>query len=166
MMHQSVFISLGSNMGNRLNFLSSAIHQLAAHEDLNITNQSKVYLSKAWGVAHQRDFFNQVIQVETSLDPVLLLSWMLSIEASMGRERVQKWHRRNIDLDLLFYDDKVYDHPELQLPHPLLTKRNFVLTPMMDLAPEFVHPHLGQTIEELYLGCPDSLEVLMLETDG
>jgi 2-amino-4-hydroxy-6-hydroxymethyldihydropteridine diphosphokinase len=166
MMHRSVFISLGSNMGNRLHFLSSATHQIEANEELNITKRSKVYLSRAWGVAHQRDFYNQVIQVETTLDPVLLLRWLLTIEDNLGRERIQKWHCRNIDLDLLFYDDRVYDHPELQLPHPLVTERNFVLTPMMDLAPEFVHPHLGQTIEELYLRCPDSLEVLMLETDG
>ncbi len=161
----SIYISLGSNQGDRIRHLEDAL-QILQERDIRVVRKSPYYLSKAWGNQDQPDFINQVVEVATEYDASVLLSCLLATEREMGRVRTGKWQPRSIDLDLLFYHDEIFETPGIQVPHPRVQDRNFILTPMMDLKPDLVHPVLGKTIQELYLDCEDQLEVLMFELNG
>ena len=160
------FIGLGSNVGDRAYHLKTATKELEGRLDTFPCQISHMYLSKAWGVTEQKDFYNQVIVFETALEPESLLDHCIQVEQTMGRNRVKRWHARNIDVDLLFVGNNVHKSKTLVLPHPMIEQRNFVLVPLMELAPQLLHPILGKTIEELYLQTKDLLEVLMLEMHG
>ncbi len=127
---------------------------------------SHLYLTQSWGTVDQRDHYNQVVSLATDLAPEALMWRLIGIEQQMGRLRTTQYGPRIIDIDMLFYGQHMQQTELLILPHPRLHERNFALVPLMDLAPDFVHPQLSKTIEELYLGCLDTLEVLMIENDG
>lgn len=124
-----------------------------------VVMHSPVYETAAWGVTDQPDFLNQVLMVRTELEPEVLLDTVLGIERSLGRERIQRWGSRLIDIDILYYGQTVLNTPRLALPHPWLHRRRFVLVPLVDLAPDFVHPILGKTNAELLATLPDEGEV-------
>ena len=153
---------LGSNIGDRNENLRLARSQLALHCG-RISKQSGVYLSKSWGVDQQRDYYNQVLELSTTQAPARLLDCILEIESNLGRVREKKWSSRIIDIDILFYQQSVIELPVLQIPHPRLAERNFTLVPLMEIAPQFIHPTFAVTIEELYLRSADTLEVQMIE---
>lgn len=130
-----------------------------------LCKQSALYRSQAWGYENQPEFINQVIEIETDLAPCNLITTILSIEKELGRSRgKEKWQARSIDIDILFYENVILDEPDLTIPHPRIAERNFTLVPLMEIAPDFVHPVLGTSIEELYLQCADHLEVQMIES--
>jgi|SRR5690606_40143241 2-amino-4-hydroxy-6-hydroxymethyldihydropteridine diphosphokinase len=156
---KKVFLSLGSNMGNREENLSKAISMLE-NKDNKVLAMSKVYVTGAWGLTDQPDFLNQAVLMETCLNPRQLLDFLLGIEKNMGRERKQKYGPRNIDLDIIFFDNLVVHEQGLHIPHPLMHKRNFVLVPVMEIDPEFVHPELGKTMAELVGESNDPLPVV------
>jgi len=160
------YVALGSNVGDRFLHLDQAIGHLENALEIPTSARSHVYLSKAWGVTDQNDFYNQIVVFETTLSPESLLKTCQDVEITMGRARIQKWHARNIDIDLLFLGQLQRNSGSLTLPHPMIEQRNFVLVPMMELAPQLMHPILGKNIEELYLQTEDMLEVLMLEMNG
>ncbi|HQS53293.1 MAG TPA: 2-amino-4-hydroxy-6-hydroxymethyldihydropteridine diphosphokinase, partial [Daejeonella sp.] len=110
----------------------------------------------------QPDFLNQVIELKTILKPQDLLSGILSIEADLGRKRVEKWGSRIIDIDILLYEDQVINEAELIIPHPYLAFRRFCLMPLFEIAPEFIHPVLKKNIQELLLELSDDLFVKRL----
>ena len=118
---------------------------------------SRIYETAAWGIQDQPDFLNQAFEVETEKEPIGLLQTVLEIELEMGRVRVQKWGQRLIDIDILYYDDLIWESEQLTLPHPHLHERNFVLSPLMDIAPDLVHPRLRKTTRELFQRCHDAL---------
>lgn len=155
------YIGLGSNQGNRNQNLQDAIRAL--DQRVMVLDRSAIYQTKAWGIEHQPHFFNQVLKVQTELSPDDLLKVAQAIENGLGRQREIRWGPRSIDLDILMYGNLVYNHESLQIPHPGIAHRNFVLTGMMDLAPNLRHPVLGKTIRELYLQCLDTLDVLLIE---
>lgn len=161
--HKSdVFLGLGSNIGDR------SLHLKLASEAIElsigrITQASVVYLTAPWGLSEQPPFYNQAIRVETALEPETLLGAIQEIEKKMGRERIVKWDKRIIDIDILFYDQLVYHSEKLQIPHPWLERRNFVLVPLAEIAPNFVHPVLRKTVLELLEISPDTLGVKPLE---
>lgn len=124
-----------------------------------ILYSSKVYETAAWGIEDQPDFLNQVITLNTHIDPQSLLEKLLSIETALGRQRKVKWGERIIDLDILFYGDEVIDDEHLTVPHPGIPSRRFTLLPLQEIAPKLIHPTLNKTIEELLAECPDKLEV-------
>lgn len=128
----------------------------------NITKRSSLYETASWGKHDQPDFFNQVIEVKTSLKPQELLSGILSIEAQLGRKRIEKWGSRIIDIDILLYQDQVINEPELIVPHPYLAFRRFCLMPLCEIAPEFIHPLLKKNIQELLIELSDDLFVKRL----
>lgn len=164
--HLKAYIALGSNVGDRSLHLEQAIEHLENALEIPVSERSHVYLSEAWGVTEQNDFYNQIIVFETDLSPEAMLKTCQDVEVAMGRDRMQKWHARNIDIDLLFLGELERSSSSLTLPHPMIEHRNFVLVPMMELAPQLMHPILGKNIEELYLQTEDMLEVLMLEMNG
>jgi 2-amino-4-hydroxy-6-hydroxymethyldihydropteridine diphosphokinase len=118
-------------------------------------NQSKLYTTKAWGNTNQNDFLNQVLIIETEFLPENCLEIILNIEQSLGRTRTEKWGPRTIDMDILFYNSAIVDNTNLQIPHPYLHLRSFTLLPLNELMPNFVHPVLKQTINDLLLHCKD-----------
>ena len=146
-MPRDVFIGSGSNLGDRLTALDSSAELLAP--DVRVLKTSKVYETPPWGYEDQPAFLNQVLQVETELDPPALLMVLKRIELKMGRKATFLYGPRAIDLDILFYDGLIYSTESLQIPHPLASERAFVLLPMREIAPEFIHPAFGKTMTEL-----------------
>ncbi|MEM6318299.1 MAG: 2-amino-4-hydroxy-6-hydroxymethyldihydropteridine diphosphokinase [Bacteroidota bacterium] len=155
--HQ-LYLSIGGNLGQRKANLAKAI-ELTSEEMGMVSQVSPIYETKAWGVENQPDFLNQALLVETMLSPEAALSTVLKIEAAMGRVRERKWYTRLIDIDILFYDDLVINTPKLTVPHPFIANRNFVLAPLADIAPDFIHPVLQKSVRELYRICKDPLPV-------
>ncbi len=143
----TAFLALGSNLGDRLANLRAALAALTP--DVRVTARSHVYETPAWGYEDQPPFLNMVVQGETGLPPAALLDRLKQLESELGRKPSFRWGPRLIDIDILFYDDLVVATPELSLPHPRLEARAFILVPLADVAPEFTHPVLGQTVRQL-----------------
>ena len=155
----NIIILLGTNMGDRLENLSQAKTLMAPY--VQILQESKIYQTAAWGNTDQADFLNQGINVETDLSAEELMHVLLAIESKMGRERMQKWEPRIIDLDIIFYRQEIHQTSLIQIPHPELQNRAFVLQPLLDLNPQFKHPIFQQSIAELWDLCPDQLSVFI-----
>ncbi len=151
-----VYIHTGTNLGDRAANLARAAALLEA-SGVVIAQSSRVYETAAWGLPDQADFLNQALEAYTERPPLGLLELLLGIEQKMGRVRVQKWGSRLIDLDLLYYGRLVMETERLTLPHPFLHQRNFVLAPMMDIAPDWEDPKRGVPIRALFAQCPDRL---------
>ena len=143
----TVYLSLGTNLGNRAANLKEAISALAPQ--MTVKSKSKVYETPPWGYENQPDFLNQAVKAYTYLEPELLLKHIKRLEVALGRNATFKYGPRLIDIDILLYDDLVIETPSLSIPHSDLHKRGFVLLPMMDIAPDVVHPVQKKTIREL-----------------
>jgi 2-amino-4-hydroxy-6-hydroxymethyldihydropteridine diphosphokinase len=146
MSHQ-VYLALGTNLGDRRANLQSAIAALPP--DVHVENVSQVYETPPWGYLDQPAFLNQVLETATDLPPLELLEYIKRLESELGRTPNFRYGPRLIDLDIIFYDDLVIDYASLVIPHPRLAERAFVLVPLLDLAPDFIHPLLGESIESL-----------------
>ena len=146
-----VYLALGSNVGNRAAHLKAAIAALPPQ--MEVKARSQVYETPPWGYADQEKFLNQVILVKTYLSPEALIKHLKRLEMALGRETTFQNGPRVIDIDILFYDDLVYESPTLVIPHPRLHERGFVLTPLMDIAPDMVHPVKQQSIRQLLAFC-------------
>ena len=153
----NIIILLGSNLGDRLANLQQAITSIASFS--TILQQSNIYQTAAWGNTNQADFLNQAIEIQTNQTAENLMHALLAIESQMGRVRLQKWEPRIIDLDIIFYESEIHTTDFIQIPHPEMQNRAFVLKPLLDLIPNFEHPILKQTISQLWEKCPDQLEV-------
>ncbi len=127
-----------------------------------LKNISSIYETAAWGKTDQPMFLNQALEILTPLGPIQLLQQILNIERQLGRKRNEKYGPRNIDIDILFYNDEIYNDSSLIIPHPALQYRRFALKPMNEIAPDLIHPVLKKTIAELFGECPDDLQVTKL----
>lgn len=155
----NVYLSVGSNMGDRLQLVRKAAGLI--HKNLGkIARKSHIYETQAWGKTDQDPFLNQVLMINTIMAPRDLLEKIAEIEREMGRERKEKWGPRTMDIDILFYGKRVIRDKGLEVPHPELHKRLFVLAPMLEIAPELEHPILKQPIDELFMACQDLSEVI------
>lgn len=142
------YIALGSNLGDKEKNLRRAL-LLLTQQGVEVVRVSSFLSTEPYGVTDQPQFLNAVACVRTSLAPLALLDVLLATELAMGRVRLRHWGERNIDLDLLLYEDVVLDTPRLRLPHPDMQNRDFVLLPLAEIAPELKHPMLQKTIWEL-----------------
>ena len=149
-----VYLSIGSNKGNRSVLINKAIDEIEKKIGI-IISRSSIYQSKSWGF-DSNDFYNLCLLIDTDIMPKSLLINLKKIEKSMGREDVDgSYSDRLIDIDILFYDNITTDSEELKIPHPKIEIRKFVLVPMLEIADEYVHPILNKTIKELYNDCSD-----------
>ena len=130
------WLSLGANIGDPAAQLDEAVRRMEAHASIQVTKQSQKIITKAWGKTDQPDFANMAAEVETSLQPIDLLDVLLGVEMAMGRVRKEVWGPRLIDIDIIAYDGVAMKTPRLTLPHPYAHERDFVLTPLSEIAPE------------------------------
>lgn len=145
----TAFIAIGSNMDSPADNCIEAANILDNHPVISISSRSSLYETEPFGKSDQDWFVNSVVKVTTHLSPKLLFKACLAIEKNMGRVRVEKWGPRIIDLDILFYDDFVFKESDLEVPHPGIAERSFVLEPMNEIAPDFIHPKLKKNIKAL-----------------
>ena len=147
-----VYLSLGSNLEDRLGYLQQATSILSSHKDINIVATSSFYETEPWQMEAENWFVNAVVQISTTLSPEALLEETQRIEVQLGRVKnsSEKYADRTIDIDLLFYDDLIMHTGELTIPHPLMHKRAFMLVPMLEIAQDYVHPLFKKTISDLY----------------
>jgi len=155
---ETVFLSLGSNLNDRLLFLENAKKNLCKLK-IEIEKESSIYETEPLEFHEQPFFLNQVLKIKTSLEPLKLLFFIKNIEQKMGRIQRQKNGPREIDIDILFYNVMIINLPELIIPHPAICKRRFVLVPMVEIEPDFVHPVAGKTVKELLLELNDNYKV-------
>jgi 2-amino-4-hydroxy-6-hydroxymethyldihydropteridine diphosphokinase len=165
-----VYLLLGSNEGDRQQWLRDAVREITTHCG-PVRNISSLYETAAWGLEDQPDFLNLVMQIETNLTPQTLLERIQAIEHKLGRQRQLKWGQRTLDIDILFYGQEIIQNETLKVPHPYLQDRKFTLMPLQEIAPEWIHPVLKKTITTLLQLCTDKLQVqnigkLELTQDG
>jgi len=152
-----VFIGIGSNEGDRLANISQAVQRLGSIPGIRVIQMATIYETQPVGGPPQPEFLNTVVELDTALSPHELLRLVKTLEQQLGRlAAAQRWGPRRIDLDILVYDDQVIQEPQLVIPHAQLHTRRFVLEPLAQLAPELIHPVLGQTIAELLAHLPES----------
>ncbi|MCX5726568.1 MAG: 2-amino-4-hydroxy-6-hydroxymethyldihydropteridine diphosphokinase [Candidatus Saganbacteria bacterium] len=144
------YLSLGSNVGEREEYIEQAIFILKKSKGIKVIKKSPNYETQAEGIKNQPPFINAAVEIETTLPPHPLLDVLEGIENTLGREREIEWGPRTMDIDILFYGNEVVSDDKLQIPHPLLHERIFVLMPLAEIAPHFIHPVLEKTIADLY----------------
>jgi|SRR6185312_12051562 len=157
-----VYLSLGSNRGNRSANLERAITLLSEWAG-DVATVSSVYETPPWQMTDKTNFFNQVLLLETAFDPAQLIDTIILVETMMGRKRTGiKYEPRIIDIDILFYNDAQINTEELTIPHPLIAQRRFVLEPLTEIAPGFMHPLLKKTVTQLQDECEDKSKIKKL----
>ncbi len=165
-MRHTAYIGIGSNLKSPAENCLNAVERINKHPDLTLVARSSLYQSEPFGITDQDWFINSVVQLTTSLSPEDLLRTCLSIEQAMGRTRTKKWGPRIIDLDILFYDDLILKQEGLEIPHPGIAERSFVLAPTNEIAPEFIHPKFKKPIRTLLLEIPNPQQVNRISSDS
>ena len=158
----NAYLLIGGNTGDRTGYLLQA--RTLIQERLGyLTKASGIYETAAWGNTNQDDFLNQVVGVETNLSCEGLMAEILNIEEDMGRVRTEKNAPRIIEIDILFYNDEIINEPHLHIPHPEIQNRRFVLIPLAEIAPDFIHPVFKSSVNTLLSECKDPLDVRLFK---
>ena len=150
-----VYLGLGSNIGGREEYLRKAVEAIRKLDACTVERISSIYETEPWGNTDQPDFLNQVIEVRTRLGPRELLSECKKTEQALGRKNGKTGEPRIIDIDLLLYGDRVIEETDVQVPHPRIQMRRFVLVPLNEIAPETIIPGSGKTVRKALKTCPD-----------
>ncbi len=158
-----IYLLLGGNIGNRASYLKMAAEKISMLIG-KITGKSSVYETEPWGFRHETPFFNQLLITDTRLEPDTLLKALKAIEDKLGRIRSDKeYSARTIDIDILFYNDRIIRQSNLIIPHPELHKRRFALEPLAEVNPTLVHPVFKRTVADLLSECADNSSVRKLQ---
>lgn len=153
-----IYLGLGTNMGNREQHLREALHHLPPQ--VTVAAISRLYETVAAYVIDQPAFLNLAVRGRTELSPMALLAYLKDLEGQLGRQKTFRYGPRQIDIDILFYDNLVMESPALQIPHPRLPERPFVLYPLLDLTPQLLHPQRQQTMQQLAAQLPPNDGIL------
>lgn len=156
-MFENAVLLLGGNKGKRGELLEKAVELVTETQELLL--KSKVYETEAWGGVAKVPFLNQIVQVRTSLSPIELLDLVQLIESKLGRKRAEPWGDRTMDIDIIFFGNQRISNERLNIPHPFISERRFVLVPMVEILPGFIHPVYHKTMSELLHSCEDKSEV-------
>ncbi len=162
------YLCLGSNSGDRLKSVEQAVSLINLAQNVKIIRTSALYETEPWGVKDQNWFINMAVEVKTDLNAQDLLVKCLNIEKTLGRDREkeQRWGERPIDIDIIFYDKEVINTKLLTVPHPRMHQRAFVLVPLLELIPDFIHPVLNKSVSELYDDLENVEDVFLYGTRG
>ena len=142
----TAYIALGSNKGDRLDFLKKAVNEIEKENSCKVISVSSVYETKPFGNVNQENFYNCAAKIDTSNSLLDFFHLLKNIEGKLGREKTIKWGPREIDLDLLFFNNEIYSSDEIKVPHEGIPNRDFVLVPLCEIAPELIHPELNLKI--------------------
>lgn len=153
------YLALGSNVGDREGYLQNALAYLKKNK-IKIIQSSSVYETEPFGFKEQPWFLNMVIAIETQEQPSGLLTITQRAEKNAGRQRIFKWGPRTLDIDILFYNNEIIKTKNLTIPHPSLHERNFVLKPLLDIAPDFYHPVFKKPLQKLLEECSDTTTII------
>ena len=157
-----VYLSLGSNMGDRQGYLQRAVEALKQLTDTEVETVSSYYETAAWGLTDQADFLNLALALETQLPAESLLSACQAIEKDLDRVRHEHWGPRTVDIDILLYGQEIWETEHLKVPHPYMSQRAFVLVPLVEIADDLVDPKTGQAYKN-YLSQLNTSDVRKLE---
>lgn len=151
----------GGNKGNVIDIFNKGLN-LLLEEEIEIVKKSSIYQTAAWGVENQPSFLNMAIVIKSNKTPEKMLITCQKIEKKCGRNRQEekRWGERSLDIDIIFCEQRIIDLPQLQIPHPLMHKRRFVLVPINDIVPRFNHPIMQLSVNQLLKGCKDDLPVV------
>lgn len=158
-----VFIALGSNLGDRLFSMRQALGEIDRRLG-PVVLCSSLYESAAWGDEDQQAFYNALCEIHTKISPLSLLHELQNIEKGLGKSKERTWGPRTIDLDIIYYGKKIIVEKDLIIPHPNMYLRNFVLQPLAEMAPEFIHPLMKKKTESLLRECPDHSKIDRIST--
>ena len=162
-----VYLSIGSNKGDKVNYLHQAVSLIANSQDIKLVRTSTFYDCEPWGNKEQDWFVNAAIEVNTTLSPKDFLLKMQNIEKQLGRTKDEsrpKWSEREIDIDIVFWDNLIINEENLKIPHPYAHKRAFVLVPLLELCPNFIHPVLKKSLLDLHEELDEPEEVFLYGT--
>ena len=154
----NAYLLIGGNLGDRLANLQNAIQQIETHGG-KIISCSSIYETAAWGFTDQPPFFNQALHIQTSLSATELMQQLLAIELSLGRERLIPLGPRSIDIDIIYFNNEIIHNDVVVIPHPRMEQRNFVLIPLNEIAPNYLHPILNIPTSTLIKQCKDESHV-------
>lgn len=156
------YIGLGSNKGDRLGYLQSAINELNSANDVNIETVSSVYEAKPFGLTEQNNFFNAAVKLSTTLFPAELFHILKAVEQNLGRTFIKRWGPREIDIDLLLFNDLIFSNDFISLPHKGIIYRDFVLQPLCEIAPELIHPETKEKLIHIFAKIEDKFVIKIL----
>lgn len=155
----TAYLGLGSNKGERINFIQNALIEIGNLSGSSVVKSSSVYETEPWGNCDQDDYLNCAVEIETKLSADNLLKELKRIEKTLGRSENIKWSEREIDIDLLFYENEIINKEHMNVPHPQIENRKFVLIPLNEIAPHLIHPGIKKSITELLRQTKDKLSV-------
>jgi len=164
-MINNIFLGIGSNKGNKIEYLASAVQKLNSDEFCKVEKVSSIYESEPYGVKEQDTFFNAVVQLRSERNLFELHSLIKKFEKEIGRIESSKWGPREIDIDLLFFGNEIYSDEKLTVPHKEILLRDFVIIPLKEIAPEFIHPKAQIKIKEIDLNKIEKLIFKKIEID-
>jgi 2-amino-4-hydroxy-6-hydroxymethyldihydropteridine diphosphokinase len=156
-MFEKVVLTVGGNKGARNELLKAAVEAVSGLGELTL--QSTVFETEAWGGVAKGLFLNQVVEINTTYSASELLAFTQQIEIGLGRKREEHWGDRTMDIDIIYFGNKIIDTDELRIPHPFLAERRFVLAPLAEILPDFIHPVLGKSSQQMLEECQDKSEV-------
>ena len=162
-----VYLSLGSNKGDRVNFIHQATSLIANSDNIKLVRASTLYESEPWGEKNQPWFVNVGLEVKTTLSPQEFLSKMQNIEVRLGRvkdENTKKWSEREIDIDIIFWGNEIINDTNLKIPHPYAHRRAFVLVPFLELIPDFIHPVIKKSLIDIHSELEEPEDVYLYGT--
>ncbi len=161
----TAYLGLVSNKGERINYIQKALNEIEKIDGTTIVKASLVYETEPWGNFDQEDYLNSAVKIETNLIAQDLLKELKSIEVKLGRQENKKWSEREIDIDLLFYENEMISGEYINVPHCQIENRKFVLIPLNEIAPDLIHPVFKKNISELLKETKDKLDVRRYQKD-